>query len=935
MDKFTTFIETQKNSIFGEDFLQNLMYGSSITTILVILFVYFFLGSRIKTFFSLVSGEKFFITDSSLARYLKREVIFRNNKLMLSNNINLKSFLVLYVIFMTSLISPFISLVLFLGFFYKDTRTKLDKFENFSYFDISFDDYFGNLLNKNLVKLDYISQNLIIFSFVIILISILTNSLISGIVGITALSVFILFGLFCYWNIDSYRVNLKLNSYYELSRLLNTSLYGNNKILMLFFIISIYASFKNAEISSFLWIVTMLNLCLKIAIMVSLKKEVVLSKEHKEIENREYTKIELLGSMANPTSYSRGYKWTTPIQIKAFSQKNKDGIYLDNFAFYPETINRTSLSTNPLILKALENVELRLNPFDFAKQVMIIGGMGSGKTVLINNVVTQNIKKGFKDFKSHIFNDIKGDFTKKFYREDKDYILNLFDSRGAVWDIFTEMEYNIEAGNLFASNLYASLAGKNTEFFGGRAKQMLSAYIQESFFEGKNNIESWEILFKKIEAGKEAVKNSDDKTTQSVLSVMDLIIDTLSIMKYQICVEKRKIFVIAEFIVKKDTQLFLLNNKNYENRLTPYLNGVFGAIVGAIMSKNEDDAKEHQILGVWDEFVTLANQIDNSTLIALLTAVRSFGLANILAMQFLPAKEEIVQLLDSSRYALIVFNINDEYTLKKVASKFGKQEMLSLSMSPVTVNSEGKKLKSDGDAFTAFAMPFEAVFDAFTIKPKKENNKSYSLGMSEMILENSLQSMPKYHHLTFIPSEEVKEFSGMELQRGFRLMVYKDDISNIETSENFMEKTTGLLYLGYSKFNEINLQNSNFVKWDMKGFYESKNMVLKEKEYSELTEKERFTHYYRIKWILEVSEISDYCKKNNLIESNLSELFIEVEENEEKILNFKSSHTKDEILNLYNEILEITDDDKRYEFVKEHNLIGCVLTGLMGEESES
>ena len=104
--------------------------------------------------------------------------------------------------------------------------------------DEIFDDKFGNWLNRNINKIDFISQNLIAFGVGAILLSIFTNSLFAGILGVVSLSTFLIIGLFLFYNIDSYKINLKLSSYFKLTRLLSASLVGNSKIMMFFFVIS-------------------------------------------------------------------------------------------------------------------------------------------------------------------------------------------------------------------------------------------------------------------------------------------------------------------------------------------------------------------------------------------------------------------------------------------------------------------------------------------------------------------------------------------------------------------------------------------------------------------------------------------------------------------------------------------------------------------------
>ena len=133
------------NELFADIFNAN----NTVMVIVGLLVFYFIFRSRIKTFFAFVFGQKAFLDDGAIARYNNKDFIYENNKILLTKNINIKSFLTLYLIFMTSLISPFISVTLFAGFMYVDSKIKLANFTDFKFFDDDvFDDKFGNWLNK-------------------------------------------------------------------------------------------------------------------------------------------------------------------------------------------------------------------------------------------------------------------------------------------------------------------------------------------------------------------------------------------------------------------------------------------------------------------------------------------------------------------------------------------------------------------------------------------------------------------------------------------------------------------------------------------------------------------------------------------------------------------------------------------------------------------
>ena len=265
------------------------------------------------------------------------------------------------------------------------------------------------------------------------------------------------------------------------------------------------------------------------------------------IENRDYTNLENIASYPNLISQSRGYKFTTALQMKFLEiekkEKGKNIIHFDNYAYYPQSINKTNLRKNPLLKKTLSNtVKNYFEAYDITKQLLVIGGMGSGKTEMINYIIEQVITSDFKLYNAIVYNDIKGDFSKNFYRGDKDILVNLYDIRASVWCPFLEMKTNIEAGSSFINNLFVSIAGNEKDFFNASAKMKTNNWLQESFFSTNNNIEAWEMFFKKIKNYENEIKLTDNKTQSSIYATIEIALDILYIMHYQIVVEKRKTF---------------------------------------------------------------------------------------------------------------------------------------------------------------------------------------------------------------------------------------------------------------------------------------------------------------------------------------------------------------------------------------------------------
>jgi type IV conjugative transfer system coupling protein TraD len=78
-------------------------------------------------------------------------------------------------------------------------------------------------------------------------------------------------------------------------------------------------------------------------------------------------------------------------------------------------------------------------PFPYAYEqthTMIVGTTGTGKTVIIKNIISQIRKRG----QSAVIFDLTGTFIESFYDEKRDYILNPFDRRCPNWSFFNDCE---------------------------------------------------------------------------------------------------------------------------------------------------------------------------------------------------------------------------------------------------------------------------------------------------------------------------------------------------------------------------------------------------------------------------------------------------------------------------------------------------------------
>ncbi|MEA1891316.1 MAG: type IV secretion system DNA-binding domain-containing protein [Campylobacterota bacterium] len=906
------------------------------TAIPVLLIVLYLLRNPIKSIISsLMSYRAGNIDDYSFSIHKNRDVIFENEKNIINEGLSLKNAILLTISIVSVLIHPLLFVILYATVKTQIVKLRSKKIKDYSiYKNLDDDDEFLSFLNNKSASANLIIDELFLSAYLFITLGLFVGNMIVSLIGLSIIVILLIVNIVMLYNIAMYRINYKQIEFYRALRLLETSTLNDNKSLLILMIASIASNFTVlAGLSAYIWSTFILRLIIRFVTNSLLKKEDGLNENHLKLENRDYTNLSRISSYPNFKSKSRGYKFSTLLEMKFFEleKKDKKTIHLDNYAFYPDAINRTDLRKNPLMKNELKDkVKVMIETLDFTKQILILGSMGSGKTALIKNLIKQVIESKFTLFDNIVYNDIKGDFTNDFYREDKDIIVNLYDSRAKVWCPFLEMESNIEAGTSFISNLFESaMDGQNgDDFFSGRAKQLTSEWLKESYFETDNNIEAWEMFFAKISDYEEELKAEDDKTKSSILQTILISLEILKLMHFQIVNEKRETFTFEEFVNSRGKQLFFVNNKQYEVKLTPYLTGLTAAYINTLMSKDDysllEESERIFTLNVFDEFLTM--KIDDPTRKTLLTAIRSKGGCNILPAQYLINDEKLIQDLDSSRYAMITFNINDDFTMEKVLKKLGRVEHLSISSSEESKQA-GSGVKMGDDSKVDEAILLSSANEAFSGLGKKKQNNSYSIAESQVVTEQQLQSLPKYHHLTFIPSEETKNFNDLDTNRFFKLMVFGYDkiMENIAKSDDFLAKDSGILYLGYTPNVEFSYKSGSFKKWDIEKYY--KSISKKQKKSKKMDEKTEFIHYMNIKFAENTENAKDYILKNNLETLDIETMFKNVEENSKKVHDLLLEKSESERYELMEKFFEIDENDmeSKYKFCKKHNLIGAIL----------
>jgi len=589
-----------------------------------------------------------------------------------------------------------------------------------------------------------------------------------------------------------------------------------------------------------------------------------------------------LGSYNNPNNLKEGYVWTAIKTIFSSSLDSNKTVYLDNFRFSGE-INKEKYDLVSRDIKIINNVESRIRPIDLTYTLLMIGSMGSGKTEAINSFLAQDF------YRRGLIFDIKGNFVEQFYREGIDIILSPFDERSFYWDVFAEMKSNPEIANAFISNLVKSSVSdkKEGDFFSNQAVKIVSEnFLKVGFQEGLTSVQKWEKLVDNIDKWLKQTDKGGDKTKGSIALTVELSVEIFKMIYYR-AKNGAKPFTIADFFAKDDGQkLFMLNNPSYSAKLTPYFVGFIGAFVSVMLGM--PDTKEDFTLFVLDEFYSLS--FDDDTKNNLMRMVRSKGGQLIIGTQYIDEKKDR-QLLESSRFATMVFALADTDTVKRVIDITGQVTYKEIN------NNTSQQFGQNRGGGNGWDMGMSSIPTT-----NKTLSTSQSTQKKTLLDAQKLQSMPKFHHITIIPTENK-------------------------------------IYLGYTKMVDLPKENKNFVPIDMEKYYkeiyshfytegaQNGDDVIDEEVglKMDMSEEDMFYFWLKLKFPDSEEAFENFVIENNIDTNIINAVFDKFDEKAEIVELAKTLYSDDERFVMIDEFFAL-DDRKKYRYAKDKKIIGAILS---------
>jgi type IV secretory pathway TraG/TraD family ATPase VirD4 len=330
-----------------------------------------------------------------------------------------------------------------------------------------------------------------------------------------------------------------------------------------------------------------------------------------------------------------------------------------------------------LKLNKKEELEFRKNKLPVPhkienKHFFIIGAPGSGKTLLLNEVLEQFKLRNEKV----IIHDFKGDFIDKFYNPVEDLIFNPVDG-DINWSIFNDIENKFDI-DFIAASIIPQPTLKEDPFWKNAARDVLVAILKYCYQNNltknrdileilkKSNEEIAELL-KKDGFGyvKDYISGKDSKQAQSVMATLKQYTKFLQVLQ-------DGDFSIKDYLKNGTGFIFLQNTPVIKDTISPALTLFLDVFAKNVLSLKDD--LNRRIFFILDEFGML-NKLNS--IVDLLTNGRSKGASVWLAIQDIGQinnlyGENLRQTIMNACNNYFVFKINDYYTAELLSKKIGE-----------------------------------------------------------------------------------------------------------------------------------------------------------------------------------------------------------------------------------------------------------------------
>lgn len=351
---------------------------------------------------------------------------------------------------------------------------------------------------------------------------------------------------------------------------------------------------------------------------------------------------------------------------------------------------RGGIITTPKILRKLilrDNKKLKVKSYELAgipypafaesQHTFITGSPGSGKTVEICRLIDQIRKRGDRA----IIYDKMGNFTKWFYNEKQDVLLNPMDARSASWSVFNEARTDADFDTM-AEALIPTQKGAADPFWCTAARNLFSVACAVLYKRGvrdnKTLIESLLVTdtasLSLLTRGTEVQSLLEKENQKTALSIISTLITNVRSMKY--LKDGGTPFSIRKWIEDEDNSnfLFITSSSDKHAAIKPLISTWLEVAINSLLGLEQ--SRERKIWIIIDELPSLHFL---PSLAAGLAESRQFGGAFVLSLQVMSQLQAIYgQDVARSTSGLcqtrLVFKSSDPDTARSGSESLGGSE---------------------------------------------------------------------------------------------------------------------------------------------------------------------------------------------------------------------------------------------------------------------
>lgn len=359
-----------------------------------------------------------------------------------------------------------------------------------------------------------------------------------------------------------------------------------------------------------------------------------------------------------------------------------------------------------------------------SKHMLILGTSGSGKGVLMNQLVRQINRRKYKQRTGEraIFYDLKGEFIAKQMQKG-DHIFCPFDSRSLRWNIFNEIE-SLPDFDVLAKSLFAPEAAVSEPYWQNAAADLFRTGLMVLRMRGTtSNNDLWEFFSQPVGEMKKAfftlplaergaakhIDKDDSTTSSSLISVLQ---NGIKFFRYLTDLDGD--FSFRQYVREQRQQgvqpnLFILNVDQYAEVFKPLMTLAINIMVRETLSLPDD--LNRRIWFVLDELGTLSRM---DSIIRLETVGRSKGACLICASQDLGRIEEVYGQANKQSFfnnfnTTLTFRIREPKTADFLSQSIGERQVIKVSRSKQMSPSDlgDRKSESEQEKTERLVMPVE------------------------------------------------------------------------------------------------------------------------------------------------------------------------------------------------------------------------------------